>query len=180
AVRAATAGFDFVQNTARHVIAGEKFGWTAGILVALGIAPTFLRIVGGLRLIGFRNVSEHEPLAIPVEQDPPIAAHTFGDKNTLDARRPDHAGRVKLHELHVNQFRAAMVRQRLAVARVFPGVAGDSIGATNPAGGKHNGFRPENLESSTLTLVAERANNTVAALLEQGDDRVFHVNFDAL
>src|SRR4029077_21107688 len=87
--------------------------------------------------------------------------------------------RMKLHELHVNQFRAGMICQRLPVARVFPGVAGDFIGATNAAGGEHDGFRLENLETSTLAVVAERSNNSVA-VLEQRDDRVLHVDFDAL
>jgi hypothetical protein len=86
---------------------------------------------------------------------------------------------MKLHKLHVNQFRAGMIRERLPVAGVFPGVAGDSISATNAAGGKHNGFRLEDLESSAFAVVAERPNDAVA-VFEQRDDRVFHVDFDTL
>ena len=154
-------------------------GGRAGIFVTLRVTPPFFRVVGGLRFIVLGNIGEHEPLAVLVAQDAAFAAHAFGDEDAHDAGRPDHAGRMKLHELHVNQFRAGMIGQRLAVAGVFPGVAGDFIGATNAAGGQHDGFRLENLESSALAVVAERADNAVA-VLEQRDDRVLHVDFDAL
>src|SRR5487761_2386057 len=32
-----------------------------------------------------------------------VAAHAFGDEDSFDRRRPDHAGRVELDELHVHQ-----------------------------------------------------------------------------
>ena len=95
------------------------------------------------------------------------------------ARRPDHAGRMKLHELHVQQFRAGVIGERLAVAGVFPGIAGDLVGAPDAAGGDHHGLGLENLETAAFAVVAERAGDAVA-VLEQRDDRVFHVNVDAL
>ena len=84
---------------------------------------------------------------------------------------------MKLHELHVNQFRAGMIRQRLAVTGIFPRVAGDFIRATNAAGGEHDGFCLEDLELSPLAVVAESSSNAVA-VFEQRDDRVLHVDFD--
>ena len=137
----------------------------------LGITPPFFRVVGGLRFIALGNICKHEPLAVLVAQDAAFAAHAFGDEDAHDTGRPDHAGRMKLHELHVNQFRAGMICQRLPVAGVFPGVAGDFIGATNAAGGEHDGFRLENLETSTRRGSCRTLNNTVAAL-EQRDDVV--------
>ena len=72
-----------------------------------------------------------------------FAAHAFGDENPHDAGRPDHAGRMELHELHVDQFRAGMIGQRLAVAGVFPGIAGDFVGSADAAGRQHDRFRLE-------------------------------------
>ena len=157
------------------MIARQQFRRTIGIFVALRIAPAFFRVVGGLRFVIVRDVVEHEPLAVLVAQDAAFAAHAFGHENAHHARRPDHAGRMKLDELHVHQFRAGMIRERLAVAGVFPGIAGDFVRAPDAAGGKHDGLGLENLETSALAVVAERANDAVA-VLEQRDDRVFHVD----
>ena len=86
---------------------------------------------------------------------------------------------MKLHELHVHQFRAGVIRERLAVAGVFPGIASDFVGAPDAAGGKHNGLCLENFETPALAVVAKRADDAVA-ILEQRDHRVFHVDVDAL
>ena len=53
---------------------------------------------------------EHETLALLVREDAAFAAHAFGDENAHHARRPDHAGGMKLDELHVDQFRAGVDR----------------------------------------------------------------------
>jgi hypothetical protein len=47
-MRAAATGFDFIHDTPRHVIAGEKLGRAPSVFVALRIASSFLRIIGGL------------------------------------------------------------------------------------------------------------------------------------
>ena len=60
-----------------------------------------------------------------VAQDAAFAAHAFGDEDAAHARRPDHAGRMELDELHVLQLGAGVVGERVAVAGVFPAVAGD-------------------------------------------------------
>ena len=48
AVRAPASFAHFSPDAARHVIAGQQFRRTAGVLVALRVAPAFLFVVGGL------------------------------------------------------------------------------------------------------------------------------------
>src|ERR1017187_8674057 len=86
---------------------------------------------------------------------------------------------MKLYVFHVQQFRARMIRERHAVARAFPGVGGNLESATKSASGKHNGLRLENAETSALAVVTKCADDT-AGILKQGNNRVFHVNRDAL
>ena len=62
-------------------------------------------------------------LPLAVEQHAPFAADAFGDQRAADARRPDHARRMELHELHVDQIGAGPQRHRVPVGRVFPRVA---------------------------------------------------------
>ena len=110
---------------------------------------------------------------------PPSPRTRFGDENAPDARRPDHAGRMELDELHVHQLRAGVVGERVAVAGVFPAVARDLVGAADAAGRQHDRLRAKQLEAAALALVAERAGDAVA-VLEQRDDRALHVHVDAL
>ena len=86
---------------------------------------------------------------------------------------------MKLNELHVEQFRARMIRQRNAVAGAFPGIAGHRICAAQTAGAKDNRLRFENAEATALTVVTKRADDA-ATVFQQRDDGVFHENRDAL
>ena len=112
-------------------------------------------------------------------QDAAFAAHAFGDEDAAHARRPDHAGRVELHELHVDQVGAGVVGERVAVAGVLPAVARDLEGAADAAGGEHDRLGLEQREAAALAVVAERAGDAVA-VLEQRDDGALHVHVDAL
>src|SRR4029453_11326318 len=124
------ATFPYLAHDApRHVVAREQLGRAARVLVALRVAPALLLVVGGLRAVIFRNVVEHEAAAVLVREHAALAAHPFRHEDALHARRPDHAGWVELHELHVLQNRTGVVRQRLAVAGVLPAVARYAIGA---------------------------------------------------
>ena len=80
AVRAAASLANFAHDAAGHVIAGEKLRWTARTFVALGIAPAFFGIVGGLVLVVGGDVVEHEALALVVDQNAAFAAHAFSDQ----------------------------------------------------------------------------------------------------
>ena len=112
-------------------------------------------------------------------QDAAFAAHGFGDENAANARRPDHAGRMELDELHVHEIGSGVVGERVTVAGVLPAVARDLVGAADAAGRQDDRLGPEQLEPAALALVAERADDAIA-VLEQLDDRALHVHVDAL
>ena len=127
-------------DAAGDVVAGQQLGRPAGVLVALGVAPPLLLVVGGLAPVVLRDVVEHEPPALAVAQDAAFAAHALGHQDAADAGRPDHAGGMELHELHVLQRGAGVVGQRLAVTGVFPAVAGDRVRPADAAGREHDGL----------------------------------------
>ena len=103
------------------------------------------------------DVVEHEAAPFLVQEDAAFAAHAFGDEDALHARRPDHAGRMELDELHVHQLGAGVVGERVAVAGAFPAVAGDLVGAPDAAGREHDRLGVEHLEAAALALVADDA-----------------------
>ena len=115
-----------------------------------------------MRAIIFRDRIEHETLAFLVREDPAFAAHAFGHENSAHARRPNHSGRMKLYELHVDQFRARFVSERMAIAGILPTVARNLVGAADTARREHDCFRAKNFESTALALVTECAHNTIA------------------
>ena len=178
-MRGAAAFLHLADDAAGDVVAGEQLGRPARVLVALGVAPAFLRVVGGLVAVVLGNVVEHEAAALAVAQHAAFAAHALGDQDALHARRPDHAGRMELDELHVDQLGAGVVGERVAVAGVLPAVAGDPVGAADAAGREHDRLRLEDHEAAALAVVAERAGDAVA-VLEQRDDGALHVDVDAL
>ena len=156
-MRAAAAGLDLAHDAARDVVARQELGRTARVLVPLRVAPALFLVVGGLVPVRLGDVVEHEAAPFLVAEDAPFAAHAFGDEDALHARRPDHAGRMELDELHVHQLGAGVVRQRVAVAGAFPAVAGDLVGAPGAAGREHDRRGVEHLESAALALVADDA-----------------------
>ena len=178
AVRAAAARLDFAIDAARDVVAREQFRRTARVLVALRVAPAFLFAVGGLRFVQIGNIVEHEAAAFAVAQHAAFAAHAFRHQDAAHADGPHHAGGVKLHELHVQQLGAGAVGERVAVAGVFPTVAGDLEGAADAAGRDDDGLgRPQN-EVALLAIVAERAGDA-AGIHQQAEDGALHVDFHA-
>ena len=124
------------------------------------------------------DVVEHEPAAFAVAEHAALAAHALGDEQAPYARRPHHARRVELDELHVLQRRAGVVGKRLPVGRVFPAVAGDAERAAHAAGGEHDGLRLEQAEPAAFAVVAERPDHA-AAVLQQREDREFRVHVDS-
>ena len=85
---------------------------------------------------------------------------------------------MELDELHVHQFGAGLVGERVAVAGVLPAVARDLERAADAAGGEHDRAGLEDLEAPALAVVAEGADDA-AASREQADDRALHVDVDA-
>ena len=130
---------DLGVDRAGDVVAGGQLGRPAGVgLAALrqGRHPAGGLLVGrgvlGPAVLG--QVLPHEPLAGRVAQDPALAADGLGHEQAAHAGRPDHAGRVELDELHVDQLGAGVVGERLAVAAVLPRVRRHLVRLADPAG----------------------------------------------
>src|SRR5204863_3596300 len=115
------------------MIAGQEFWRPPRIFTALTITPTFFFVVRSLSAIIFRDRIEHKTATLLIRQDPAFAAHAFGHQNSHHTRRPDHTGRVKLHELHVDQICTRVIGERLTAASVLPTVAGTFVPRSNSA-----------------------------------------------
>jgi hypothetical protein len=178
-VRATASLLDLAADAPRHVVARQQFRRPLRVAVPLAVTPALLGVPGRLVLVGLRDVVEHEALAAGVEQDAPFAAHPLRHQDAAHARRPDHARRVELHELHVDQFSAGVVGQAVAVAGILPAVAGDLVGLADAAGRQHHRPGPEDDEPAMLPVIGHRPRDAVA-VLEEPEDRAFHVHFDAL
>ena len=157
AVRAAAAGLDLGVDGAGHLVAGQQVRGATRRVVVLEPLVGFFFGLGVLPLEDRGDVVEHEALALGVLEHAAVAAHAFGDQDALHRQRPDHAGRVELDELHVDQARAGAHRQRVAVAGVLPGVRRHLERLADAAGGQHHRGRLEQDELAGLAPVAERA-----------------------
>src|SRR5215475_209835 len=114
--------------------------------------------------IVFRNRLEHETFALFVGQNAAFATHAFGHQNSHHTWRPNHSGRMKLNEFHIDEFRTGLKCKRVSISGVFPTVAGDFVPASNPASCEHDCFRPEDFEPPSLAFVPERSCDAVAVL----------------
>src|SRR4029078_3857835 len=133
-MRTASTLPNFPQNASGHVIAGEQLRRPPGGLVTLGVAPPFFLVVRGLAPVVLRNVTEHAPFPLAVQQHSTFAPDTFGDEDAAHAGRPDHSGGVKLNELHILERGTGVIRERMSVSSVLPAVAGNRVGPSDPAG----------------------------------------------
>ncbi|MBV6491284.1 MAG: hypothetical protein CNCCGFBP_01861 [Fimbriimonadaceae bacterium] len=170
---------DFAYDAPGDMVAGEEFRRAACVLIACDIPPTLFGVIRRLSLVEFGDVVEHEPDAFAVLEDSPLAPDAFCNQKSLDGGRPDHACRVELHELHVDQFGACMVGQRVAVPGALPRVAGDGEGLSDPAGCDDDGLREEHHEVAMLPEVRERAADLPFRFQQRGG-RAFHVELDSL
>ena len=114
AVGRAAALADLRVDGPRDVVAGRQLRRPAGVGLAAGAtAPSTQRAASSsvaayscATVLG--QVLPHEPLAVVVAQDPALAADGLGHEQAADAGRPDHAGRVELDELHVDELGARL------------------------------------------------------------------------
>jgi hypothetical protein len=86
---------------------------------------------------------------------------------------------MKLHELHVLERRAGLVRERMSVAGVLPAVGGDRVRPADAAGGEHDRLAAVEPEPAALAVVPQRAGDASVGR-EQPEDRALHVHVDAL
>src|SRR6185503_19355379 len=108
-VRGPAPSLDLAVDAARDVVACQQLRRTTSALVALGVAPAFLRVAGGLRFVVVRDVVEHEPAPLAVLEDATFTAHAFGHENPAHARRPYQPRGMELDELHVDQLGARTI-----------------------------------------------------------------------
>ena len=71
---------------------------------------------------------------------------------------------MKLYELHVDEFRAGVVRQGMTVTGVFPAVAGDPERFADTAGGQDDRLGLDDLESPLLAVVCQGSRNPLTIL----------------
>src|SRR5579864_2441598 len=84
---------------------------------------------------------------------------------------------MELHKFHVQQSRTGMVGERVAIARIFPTVAGDFECPSNSSCRQHHSLGTEQVKSAALAVVPKRARDTTA-VLQQRDDCMFHENVE--
>jgi hypothetical protein len=154
---AATAGLDLAVDRPGDLVARQQLRRALVVLLVLVPPVALLLGLGVLVDEDVGDVVEHEALALGVGQDPAVASDRLGHEDALDRRRPDHAGRVELHELHVDQGGPGTQGERMPVAGVLPGVAGDLEGLADPAGGQDHGGGLEQHEGAGLAVVPEGA-----------------------
>ena len=161
------------------MVARQQLGGTVGVSISLAVEPAFQRGLSRLVAVLFGDVLIHELFALVIQQDSPLAAHSFGHQDAPDAGRPDHPRRVKLDELHVLQLGAGVVGERVAVAGILPAIAGDLVRFADPARRQHHRLGAEDDESSSVPVIRERPRHAVA-VLDQPDHGTLHVHFDPL
>ena len=165
-------------DAAGYVVPREQLRRTPGVLIALRVAPAFFFGICGLRFVKVRNVIEHEALAFAVAKHTAFPAHALCDQNAAHAHGPNHAGGVELYKLHVKQFGPCAIRQGMAIARVFPAVAGYLEGAPDAARGQHHGLgRPEH-EGALFAVITERAGHA-PVIHHEAEHGAFHVHVHA-
>ena len=179
----AAAFLDLGVDGARDVVARRQLRRPAMVgLAALrqGVHPGPRLLVRGGVLVAavLRQVAPHEALAVGVAQDAALAAHGLGDEQAAHAGRMDHAGRVELHELHVDELGAGPPGQRVAVAGGLPGVGGDGEGAARAAGGEDDGPGREGHRDAVRAPVADGADDAGRAHGQPRDDGLL-VDLDA-
>src|SRR6266404_4038827 len=67
----------------------------------------------------------------------------------------------------------------MTVTRAFPTIAGDLVSPPNAASRDDDGLSQKNLEPPALSVITKCSDHTVA-FLQQRQDRVLHVNINAL
>ena len=184
AVRRAPALADLGVDRPRDVVAGRQLGRPPRVgLATLGQRrhPARGLLVGRGVLVAalLGQVLPHEPLAVLVAQDPALAADGLGHQQAPDARRPDHARRVELDELHVDELGAGFVGERLAVAAVLPRVRGDLVRLADAAGREDDRLRRERRPARPSSASSRTRPLTRPGRRDEARDRALHEHVDA-
>ena len=165
-----TTRLDLGVDRSGDLVAGKKLRRTL-VVVGIGVPAIGLFFgVGVLVLEHLGDVVEHEPTALGVGQYATVPAHGFGDEESADARRPDHARGVELHELHVDQRSTALQGERVSVPGVLPRVTGDLEGLADSARGNDHGGGLDDHELAARPPVGEHAAHPAVVTLAGHED----------
>jgi hypothetical protein len=171
--------FDFAYDAPCDVIASQQLWWAPGVLVTLGITPSLFLVISRLGFVVVGDKVEHETFAVRIGENPAFAADAFGHEHSSYAGRPNHAGGMELHILHVDQRCARMVCERVSIPGAIPTVTRDLVSFADAASREHDCLRAKNLKVSALAIVAE-CSNYARTIFQQRDDANLHVNIDSL
>src|SRR6266571_9237157 len=176
-MRRAAAGLDFSVDGARDFVAWQQVWGTAVLLV---LVPRVRLLLGlrGLCTEELGDVVEHEPSSLRVQKRSPITPYAFGHQNPAHTRWPDHASRMELDHLHVDQVGAGVECHRHAVAGAFPRIGGDLPGLARATSRQHDRPCLEHDELAAVAPVGQRATDCWAALQELLDGAL-HEHIDA-
>ena len=142
-------------------------------MVVVPLVAFFLGL-GGLVAKHRCDVVEHEALALGVAQNTTVTTHTFGDEQAAHAERPDHAGRVELDALHVDQLGAGPEGHGVAVAGALPRVRRELPRLSGAAGGEDHGLRGEGHELSGGTPVRDASGDSTVAVVHELQHLALH------
>ena len=155
AVRAPPPRLDLRVDRTSHLVARQEVRRAAVVRLVRVPAVGFGLGVGRLGPEVLRDVPKHEALAQVVLERAPIPPHPLGDEDAAHRGRPDHAGRVELNELHVDQVGPRPQGQGVAVAGALPGVGRHLVGLAHAAGGEDRRLAPEDDEAPRLSPVPD-------------------------
>ena len=114
-------------------------------------------------ILRVRRIALHEALAVAVEEDAALAAHSLGDQHA----GPGDAGRMELPEFHVLQRKPRAGDHAEAVAGVDEGVG---AGGENPSGaarGEHRRFRLQHDDIAGFHLERNHAEDIAIGIADE-------------
>ena len=180
AVRAAPAGLHLGVDRAGDLVAGQQLRWpAAGGVVVVPLVGLVLG-VGRLGPEHVGHVVEHEPRALGVAQHAAVAADALGHEDAAHRQGPDHAGRVELDALHVDEVGPGPQRHGVAVAGRLPRVGGVHPALAHAAGGEHDGLGREDHELAGRAPVAHQAGHGAVGVVQEAEHLQLHEDLHAV
>ena len=179
AMRRSTACFDLCGDRSSDFVTREQLGRTTRALVACEPTVCFFDCIGCFRSEFWRDVVEHEPLAVLVLQDAAVATNAFSYKRSTHRRRPHHTRRMKLRELDVHQFCARVIRHRETIAGVLPRVTRHAPRLACTTRCEDDCGRAEQDKPARFPPITQGSGNPIA-VFQETKRRALHVEMDAL
>ena len=180
AVGAAPAGLHLGVDRAGHLVAGEQLRRpAAGGVVVVPLVGLVLG-VGRLGPEHVGHVVEHEAGALGVAQHTAVAPDALGHEDAADRQGPDHAGRVELDALHVDEVGPGPQRHGVAVTGRLPRVGGVHPALADAAGGQHDGLGLDDHELAGRPPVAHQAGDVALGVVQEAEHLQLHEDLHAV